>query len=357
MTKFIALMFCLFVCIMLACASNLNIRTRRLQEGEEVVLEDALAPLSAVEDVKLDDVSLPAKVTASLPVASGRIYIPEAEESEFVSVDEVELEGVNTAAPTETPSYVPSAAPSATPTAAPSATPTATPTVTPTRTPTRAPTVGVTTAAPVLQPTTVPILKFTSNLTLTGLTSTVLTTADQQAVVNATALSMNITVNYVTYTKTIPVASASPSVTVTLVRTQSGASVIAVTTTTIPTIDPTTTYNTLTTSLKYAVGNGTFSGFYQSACNYYDGNSCSAECDQVTNSNPTVISPQSDNNDDDKLSDGEIAGAVIGSVAGAALLSGAAYYVLTKKREGFGNLVQSHTGASNKASNDVDVVL
>ncbi len=320
-----------------------------MQEGEEVVLEDAIAPLSAVEDVKLDDVSLPSKVTSSLPVATGRIYIPEAEESEFVSVDEVELEGVNTAAPTETPTFVP--------TVAPSATPSATPTVTPTRTPTRAPTAGATTAAPVLQPTTVPILKFSSNLTLTGLTSTVLTTADQQAVVNATANSMKIAINYVTYSKTIPLSTATPSVIVTLVRTQSGSSVVAVTTTTIPTNDPTTTYNTLTASLSFAVTNGTFTTSFQSACNYYDGNSCSAVCANVTSSNPTVITPLSDNNDDDKLSDGEIAGAVIGSVAGAALLSGAAYYVLTKKREGFGNLVQSHTGASNKASNDVDVVL
>lgn len=310
-----------------------------MQEGEEVVLEDAIAPLSAVEDVKLDDVSLPSKVTSSLPVATGRIYIPEAEESEFVSVDEVELEGVNTAAPTETPTFVPTA------------------TLTPTRTPTRAPTAGATTAAPVLQPTTVPILKFSSNLTLTGLTSTVLNTADEQAVVNATANSMKIAINYVTYSKTIPLSTATPSVIVTLVRTQSGSSVIAVTTTTIPTNDPTTTYTTLTASLSFAVTNGTFTTSFQSACNYYVGNSCSAVCANVTSSNPTVITPQSDNNDDDKLSDGEIAGAVIGSVAGAALLSGAAYYVLTKKREGFGNLVQSHTGASNKASNDVDVVL
>lgn len=106
-----------------------------------------------------------------------------------------------TPAPTQLPTFEPTCVPSLFPTAIPSIIPTAPPTAVPsTATPSALPTFTPT-AVPTLKPTkqTSPIIEFSSNVTLTGLTRPEIDSNAEAALVNATATAMAVDASSVTY--------------------------------------------------------------------------------------------------------------------------------------------------------------
>lgn len=99
--------------------------------------------------------------------------------------------------------------------------------------------------------------------------------------------------------------------------------------------DPTTYFSTLSTTLTNAVTSSAFTTNLQSASSTNGATqTASATVTGVTASDPVVENPPSD--DDDKLSDGAIAGIVIGVVVGVALIAAAIYYFfLRPSRSGY----------------------
>jgi cell wall integrity and stress response component len=239
--------------------------------------------------------------------------------------------------------------PTALPTIAPTFTPTATPTATPTQVPTAQPTKQ-----------TSPVLQFSSNLTLAGLTSPTLDTLSQQVVVNTTAISMAIASKYVSFLG----QTAVPSVSVSIVKlekkinTDGTYSVIASTLTKIPTSNPDSLYTSLTTALDNAVSSGQFSTTLQEVGDAAgDTQTANAQCTGVSNSAPIISYPPSSSNNSNGLSGGAIAGIVIGVLAGVALIGAAIYYYLFIMEKGAEKPLVDRALPSNTTKKDVEVLL
>jgi hypothetical protein len=272
--------------------------------------------------------------------------------------------------PTVTPSAVPSFMPTVTPSAMPSAVPTAMPSLVPT---------AITTATPSAIPTPLPtspspVITFTSSLTISGVTNTTFNTAAKNAVCNATASGMGISMKYCTYLSTTPSTSATPaafsaqeipSITVEIqeIHTESGSTVISTTSTTINTgsTDPTTYYNTLTSNLDASVSSGTFNSYLHSASTAYGATAtASATCTNVTNSEPTIVYPSSSSSSSSNnsgLSAGAIAGIVIGSVAGVILIGFLAYYFMVMRNSDAPLISKVDGVKSNTTKRDIEVIL
>lgn len=254
------------------------------------------------------------------------MYIPEAVEMGGTDFEDILADSSDSPSeePTETPSF--------------------SPTWIKTKTPSASPTIS---SKPTFAPTTAtsPVLSFNSNLTLSGLSSTTLQSSDELSVRNATATSMKISMDYVQYASTVPISSSNTqakaqmhsgnedvhvsTVIVKLIHLTGTSSVIAITTTTISTgsQDPTTYYNSLTSSLTSAVQSGAFTKSLQSAATSYGASVVtSANCTGVQNSSPVVVTPSGGSSSNDGLSNGEIAGIVIGVLAFLILIAAAVYY-------------------------------
>lgn len=257
-------------------------------------------------------------------------------------------------APTSSPTPAPSA-PTAGPTAAPSG-PTRKPSPAPTVKPTRMPTVIETnrptrspTPAPTIQ--TSPLVSFTSDISMGGLSEPVLDSAAQQSIVIAAATSMGVDTNTVFYVgATFSEARRALRQDVSLLATYNA---VATTKVDIP-LDSTGYTNatalwvSLTTALDEAVALGTFTTTMQQAAESLDATVLfSADATGVQNSAPTVDVPpeptDDDHEDDDDggvvngggggsggLAGGAIAGIVIAVLVGAALVGALFYYVKTK---------------------------
>jgi hypothetical protein len=189
---------------------------------------------------------------------------------------------------------------------------------------------------------------FTSNITLTGLTTNYLTQQSEFAVVNATAASMKLLMSQVSFvgTNAAPTVAASAYVGIQSIHVKEEKktvktavttySIVAVTKTSVS-VSSTTTVNAVytqyTNALTTAVTNQQFTAYLQSASKTYNAfSTLTATGSAVSNSAATTTSSfpntASSSSSDDGLSDGAIAGIVIGSVVGAGLLIGLVYYLI-----------------------------
>ena len=248
----------------------------------------------------------------------------------------VEPSVVPSAVPSVTPSVQPSvqptisAAPINQPTVSPSAIPTvapsAVPTIAPTRSPTQAPSAG-----PTKQ--TTPILSFSSNITLAGVTTSTLDLASQQALINVTASSMKVSINSVSYLGSTMVSSTGRR----YLKSQkhhylTSFVVVSKMKVSVPveSSDPIAAaelYTSLTTQLNTAVTTGTFTTNLQKVSTALGATETShASATAVSNSAPETSAPPASDGGKEGLSGGAIAGIVIGVLAGVAILAGGAYY-------------------------------
>jgi len=187
-----------------------------------------------------------------------------------------------------------------------------------------------------------PLLSFNSNFTLGGSLTSTLSLNDQKALLNTTAWSMGVSVNTLTFLSSTATAENRRTLQETASRRglrSSGISlfttswtVLALTQLNIPLdtteyTDVTALYSALTTQLSAAVNSGSFTEQLQIIALLLQ-----ADALQVVNVDTVEYSPASVNTftpssgSDDDLSDGAIAGIVIGCVVGAALIAAALYY-------------------------------
>eukprot|EP00981_Chlorochromonas_danica_P006829 scaffold1493_cov172-Ochromonas_danica.AAC.7 len=229
---------------------------------------------------------------------------------------------------TQTPSEAPTAAPSIAPTYAPSVAPSVRPTIAPTLSPSAAPTI---TRSPTNAPTQASplILSFNSYYTMNNVTTTDLSTSDQQAAINAQANVTQISASYITYVK----AYFSTSRRRLSMSLEAASPVVVVTLATIPMADfpsytPNDLYNSLTAASNAAVSDGTYTKVLQTQAVSLGATALTtASSNHVTYSPPVIKSTdESDDDDDDELSGGAIAGIVIGVVVFVALLIFGGYY-------------------------------
>lgn len=236
-----------------------------------------------------------------------------------------------TATPSVMPSFMPTAGPTFMPTAGPTFMPSAVPTFAPSHTPTRLPT---TSTAPSFAPSkqSLPIITFTSTLTLGGVTTSTLDddTAAQLSVSAATCTSMSLPTSDCSYLSSNIAPTAAPTSLRRKLVTETYTLVANVqTSTTVPSGTGATTYgSTLTTTLASAVTGGTFTSNLVSASNTYgSGATANATATAVTSTTPTTTAVEDDDDDDDEvLSDGAIAGIVIGGVVFIAIVVFLLYY-------------------------------
>lgn len=183
---------------------------------------------------------------------------------------------------------------------------------------------------------TSPILTFSSDIAMGGLTAPEFDSNAQLSIISATATSMGVTTNTVSYLgATFSPASRRR-------RALSGMSLfdttyngVATTQVNIPldaagSTNATALYISLTQSLDAAVSSGAFTETLIAAAAVYNATVlASVDVTGVTNSAPTVDNdlqfPPSGGNKS-SLSGGAIAGIVIGVLVGAALLSALVYY-------------------------------
>lgn len=253
---------------------------------------------------------------------------------------------VGNSSPTVTPTRNPTLAPTAAPTAQVTLRPSAEPTL---HMPTPAP--GQPTAAPTARPSTArptamtsPILSFNSNITMGGSLTATLGLNDQKALLNTTAWSMGVSVNTLTFLGSTATAENRRTL-----KAASGASrslrssgmslfttswtIKAATQLNIP-VDSTTytdanaLYAQLTQKLSDAVTSGSFTEQLQIVALLLEADALQVVSVDQVDSSPAAVNdftPGGSGSNDD-LSDGAIAGIVIGSVVGAALIAAALYY-------------------------------
>ena len=165
-----------------------------------------------------------------------------------------------TIAPTSAPTYMPQI-PTQIVTVAPTWSPTS-------LLPTVAPTSLSQTIAPTSQPILVPIISFTSDLTISNVQTNYLDSLAQESIVIATANSMNISADFVTFVS----SSVSKDIKISNIRLLSF-NLIATTKTSIPLQDkystfisnPTSLYTSLSNTMNAAVSNGVFTNYLVAA--------------------------------------------------------------------------------------------
>ena len=240
-----------------------------------------------------------------------------------------------TPAPTQAPSFAPTNAPTLAPSSIPSKAPTRAPSAVPTMVVTSAPTQAPS-AGPTKQAT--PILSFSSNITLEGVTTSTLDLASQQALVNVTASSMKVSISSVSYVGSSMVSSTGRR----YLKSQkhqylTSFVVVSKMKVSVPveSSDPSASndlYTSLTSQLNTAVTSGTFTTNLQKVSTALGATETShASATAVSNSAPETSAPPASDGGKERLSGGAIAGIVIGALAGLAILAGAAYYCFVVK--------------------------
>ena len=248
----------------------------------------------------------------------------------------------STSLPTAVPSFAPTAL-----SLAPTASPTARfPTFAPTQqvSPTASPTASFPTFTPTQQVS--PIMSFISTITLDQVTSSSLSDSDQQAIIAAAALSMQVADNQVVIIKII--LSTSERLRDLEVE-----------------VAATNTFNVQTQTSVIVASSSQASSFYQiyssrliptifntnlpSAAQTYNAKSLSsATAATITSKSYTYATPSS--NDDNNLSGGAIAGIVIGVIIGVGLLNGIMWYFVVGSGEGGARYTRA-----NKSTLDINV--
>jgi Tfp pilus assembly major pilin PilA len=166
-------------------------------------------------------------------------------------------------------------------------------------------------------------------VTLTGLTTLDLDSAAQLSVIQATASSMQVDQSTLTY-----VTTNAASRRLTAWRT-SDVNGIAVVNAAIPLSSTTYTsttdlYNGVNANLQTAITTTAYTGYLQTYSTT-NGATATANADgTAASSSPAVVVNPPSNNDDDSLNDGQIAGIVIGTIFGFALICALVYYVVFK---------------------------
>jgi hypothetical protein len=239
--------------------------------------------------------------------------------------------------PSPIPSFQPSSQPSSHPSSQPSLHVTSHPTLhtlIPTHSPTRMPSLS---NAPTVSGFVSPIVSFTSNVTLKGLTNPALSRKDKQAVINTTADSMNISPQYVyikSYTA-VPSSSNSSATIHRLLRRRLTITYtfIVTTGTNVPiavygVTNATAFYNQLVAALSTAVSTGQYTTTLQLISQILGANNtANAVASNVTSSAPVVliIPPEPTTGATDSADDSSFdwsSGVIIGiSIGGAAFLA------------------------------------
>lgn len=166
-------------------------------------------------------------------------------------------------------------------------------------------------------------------MSLAGLESLNLTAADQLSVVQATAASMGVSQDTLTYLTTVPARRRLMDTMAVEIQAVDG---IAIVQAVIPLASTNYTstdqlYSSVTTNLATAISSGAYNTFLVAASLANNAsNTASANCTGAVSSEPIVTFPPSSSSKG--LTDGEIAGIVIGTVFGFALICLAVYYLL-----------------------------
>lgn len=181
-----------------------------------------------------------------------------------------------------------------------------------------------------------PILSFDATVTIGGATSNTLDVNGQKAVVNATATSMGVSQNEVTYKGSVATAESRR-------RLSSGVSLYSttyriVTTTGVAVLvtsgSSTALYTALVTAIQTAVATGQFTTNLQRAAVVFNSPSlANANVTSAVTSDPVTANPSSSDNDR-VLNDGAIAGIVIGGFFFLVIVAALIYLFLSKGGEG-----------------------
>lgn len=173
-----------------------------------------------------------------------------------------------------------------------------------------------------------------------GFTSTTLTTDEQNVIISATATTLNVSTSSVTYLgatqvsrrklravqQTALVQSQPHTASITIVASLS----VSVLLDSYPSAaNATALFNNLQSTLVSAVTSGAFTATVQATAALQGVTALqTVTADSATVTLSEVTTPSDSSSNDDSLSDGEVAGVVIGSIVGAALIAGIAYFLI-----------------------------
>jgi len=250
--------------------------------------------------------------------------------------------------PTQAPSISTSFNPSSKPVFSPTFRPTPLP-GDPTFVPTRAPSTARPSARPSATPSkqTTPIVSFTANLTLAGVTTSELDSQAQLSVVNATAVSMGVSMNTVSYVRGIATLQSTRRFLMQMSLFSTTYSIVAITKVDVPLSSTSFTsttqlYTSLTTKLSQAVESGVFTTELNRIASQNNATSLlTVNVTSVAPSEPLVSNPEEDDGNDDftgvansnsdPLTDGAIAGIAIGGFFFVVITSLLVYYYVYVK--------------------------
>ena len=213
-----------------------------------------------------------------------------------------------------------------TPTFGPTARPSTRPSARPTFVPTQAPSVQ-----------TSPLVTFQAFVTLNGVTTATLDANGQKAVVNATAVSMSVSSDFVRYVSDMSTISARRRMTSSISLFVTTYTVVSTTEvelllseTTYPNTDA--LYAGLTGLLDQAVQTGAYDAQLNRAATAFNAPAlASTTASGVSYSAPVVDNPRTSSSKDDALDDGAIAGIVIGAFFFVVLVAAIVYLFVVKE--------------------------